>query len=238
MRDMDSGRLLAHIDEAKNWLDKAKEEYSGSNRIRGDLHLNLAQAEVKCAWELSRQSDVLNIDAIRQTSQPSWRQRYILPAAAVLMAGLMIGGIFYLQSQRSFGVKNDSIAQQTEVAETIKPQPVTLTAPAAQTPPMASAQSVPETEVSRPVPVKPDPPVVKVSKVDQSDESKVDEVKYHSVEMPRNPTEGIVPVAANAIAGGRTDSSSVAGKIHPVSSFTIDEEALTKEASKSLRLGK
>ena len=235
MSDMDSGRLLAHIDEAKNWLDKAKEEYKGSNRIRGDLHLNLAQAEVKCAWELSRRSDVTKIDALRQTDQPSWRQRYILPAAAVLLAGMMVGAALYWQWKQSSEMQSDSIAMETEVTETVKSESVV---PTVQSQPVASSQVIPEAAVSHPVSVKSETAAVKTAKVEKPAESKVDEKREPSIETPRNPSENIVPVATHAIGGGRVESSSVAGKIQPVSSFVIDEEALTRKASKSLRLGK
>ena len=50
MAKLDSEKLLDHIEEAKDWLDKAKDEYNKANPVRGGLILNLAQAEVRHAW--------------------------------------------------------------------------------------------------------------------------------------------------------------------------------------------
>ncbi len=238
MNDMDSGRLLAHIDEAKNWLDKAKEEYKGSNRLRGDLHLNLAQAEVKYAWELSRRSDVSKIDAVHRVDHPSWRQRYILPAAAVLMAGVMIGSVVYWQLQRPFGTKNGTIAVKTETKEKVDSFTAVPAAPETKPQPVVSSQSVPEIMIPEPVPEKSEKPAIKAAKAEKPVAYKADEAREPSVEMPRNPAEDLVPVTVHAAGGGRAESSSVTGKIQHVSGFVIDEEALTREATRSLRLGK
>ena len=59
MKENQASQLIAHIEEAEDWLHKARAEFHQSNPIRGELILNLAQAEVKHAWELSRRQFVL-----------------------------------------------------------------------------------------------------------------------------------------------------------------------------------
>lgn len=46
--------VLLHIEDAEAWLARAKEHYRAAAPLQGELDLNLAQAEVRYAWELSR----------------------------------------------------------------------------------------------------------------------------------------------------------------------------------------
>lgn len=47
-------RVLKHIKFARSWLEKAENEFSTENNVKGELTLTLVQAEVKHAWEASR----------------------------------------------------------------------------------------------------------------------------------------------------------------------------------------
>ena len=90
MEKINSEKLIERIEEAKDWLDKAKDEYSKSNPARGGLILNLAQAEVKHAWELSHYQFV---SKSVQKPNRNRKLRYFIPVAAsfVLLAGLVVG---------------------------------------------------------------------------------------------------------------------------------------------------
>lgn len=49
-------RVLRHIKFARSWLEKAENEFSTENNVKGELTLTLVQAEVKHAWEASRKA--------------------------------------------------------------------------------------------------------------------------------------------------------------------------------------
>jgi hypothetical protein len=46
--------ILKHIRFARGWLDKAEDEFASEEKLKGELTLTLAQAEVKHAWEASQ----------------------------------------------------------------------------------------------------------------------------------------------------------------------------------------
>jgi hypothetical protein len=96
MKKIDS-QVITHIEEAKNWLDEAKDDYIQSNNIHGDLNLNLAQAEVKCAWELSHNQNVKHIIDQAIQSQSTGRMKYYFPvaAASVLILSFLGVGLYW-----------------------------------------------------------------------------------------------------------------------------------------------
>lgn len=47
-------RVLDHIDHVRDWLDRAEDGYVNGASMQGEMNLNLAQAELKKAWEESR----------------------------------------------------------------------------------------------------------------------------------------------------------------------------------------
>jgi hypothetical protein len=48
--------VIKHIKFARSWLEKAENEFSSEETIKGELTLTLVQAEVKHAWEASRRA--------------------------------------------------------------------------------------------------------------------------------------------------------------------------------------
>ncbi len=47
-------KVLDHIDNVRDWLDRAEMDYQNGAGWQGELNLNLAQAELRKAWEESR----------------------------------------------------------------------------------------------------------------------------------------------------------------------------------------
>ena len=86
-------RVLLHINDAQSWLSRASSDFQAAERVRGELDLSLAQAEVKYAWELSRgRTEILPNTAKRRTA------RWWLPVAACLGAGFLGLALPYLIS--------------------------------------------------------------------------------------------------------------------------------------------
>lgn len=47
-------KILGHIANVRDWLDRAEQDYQSQKNWQGELNLNLAQAELKKAWEESQ----------------------------------------------------------------------------------------------------------------------------------------------------------------------------------------
>jgi hypothetical protein len=219
MEKLKAEQLIDRIEDAKSWLEKAKNEYKNSNHERGGLILSLAQAEVKHAWELSHEQYVS-----KGREQQSRRQyyypkiRYIIPIAAslVLITGLGVGvrlsGIFHPAVQD----KTLPVAQVTSIPKT----PITLKEGTAVT-------------VKKTLPVA----ISETSKDDQN----VAQARPTLNIQPTNSLKGNnTPISCANSLSTRTGTGIVEEKpvLKAVSKFSIDEDALTKEASHSLRIGK
>jgi hypothetical protein len=214
MENTNSHKMIEHIEEAKDWLEKAKTEYSNSNPARGGLILNLAHAEVKHAWELSNQQYVSrNIPQLRRNS----KLKYVIPAAAclALFGGLLIGA-------RMTGLYPGTVkpkVNQPVVGSATTGSKVLKTDSSAKTQSNSTLAEPKSTEVialgNQPAPLAP------------------------------AKTQAVIKPAANLIR----DTDSVLGHagteviqkkpvLKAVSKLSIDEDALAKEASHSLRIGK
>lgn len=250
MKDLDSRQVIAHIDEAQNWLDKAKDEYTELNALQGDLHLNLAQAEVRYAWELSYQGNVSR----RKVRAPkngtsiakSWNG-YLLPVAAALIVAVL-GGVLGLHQMGAVGPEaiRGSVAdrQATETDLISSVQSEQLVAEEAEA---AGNDVVPvEWKQEKVVPVQRRAGADLVQTLAVSSDDSV------ALPSPSSKTSGEnAPVRSHQSGGGKVAVSNTipdnggrerpnSGRIHPVSvwDLTFDEEALTREATQSLRLGK
>jgi hypothetical protein len=214
MEKFSSDKLIERIEDAKNWLDKAKDEYSKSNPARGGLILNLAQAEVKHAWELSHDQFVSK--SVQQPSRNVKLKYFIAVAASfvlftALVIGVRLGGVLLPTAEKS---KATPIAK-LETGQSINPKVVALNKD------QPSLVSVTPTIVG---------PTTLASQPNNLANSKIQEVVKQTANSSR---------IANSLAG---DNGSVVAQnkltIKAVSQLSIDEEALTKEASHSLRIGK
>jgi hypothetical protein len=260
MKNIDS-QVITHIEEAKNWLDEAKEEYIQSNGIRGDLNLNLAQAEVKCAWELSRNQNVKHI--IQPVpNQPAGRSNYYLPAAAVsvLILSFLCAGLYL-----GTGMLKPKPAAKADNIKPIRLTPVQIAAldlPENQAVADDSAraiersksvsnqpQNVPKEKLDLPVierNPKPKPSPRVIAAAEPKAIPAIPEKSSAPVSRNHNNVKAIAQVSAAEPAvipevKSEPEQSRDAAQIHtkPVLvPLLIDEEALTKEASYSLRNGK
>jgi hypothetical protein len=261
MKNIDS-QVITHIEEAKNWLDEAKEEYIQSNGIRGDLNLNLAQAEVKCAWELSRNQNVKHI--IQPVpNQPAGRSNYYLPAAAVsvLILSFLCAGLYL-----GTGMLKPKPAAKADNIKPIRLNPVQIAAldrPENQVVADDSAraiersksvsnqpQNVPEEKRDLPAAVernsKPKPSPRVIAAAEPKAIPAIPEKSSVSVSRNHNNVKAIAQVSAVEPAvipevKSEPEQPRDAAQIRtkPVLvPLLIDEEALTKEASYSLRNGK
>lgn len=220
MSQLDPKQMVTHLDEAKNWIDKAKEEYVESNAIRGDLNLNLAQAEMKYAWELSRgvnvsKSDVAASDKFQQIKR-------LLPVAAAFILVVM-GVVFSLQGRIP--------ANQQLAADIRKDIPLAV----------VETDDVNPEQASKIKSVKSLPIVA----ADASTQQRLkDEVVSGSIPGQGTVavTESVISKKRAAIEEGKTEKTidvlNTPTREQPVSVMIIDEEELVREAYKSLRFGK
>lgn len=85
-------KVIQHLRFAKNWLDRAEEEYSKEQILEAELTLSLAEAEVRHAWETSR--GWATSATLRKMRR--WRSRIALGLAVVAL--VLVGG--YLVNNR------------------------------------------------------------------------------------------------------------------------------------------
>jgi hypothetical protein len=252
MNTGDSSKVLSHIVEAKNWLDEAKEEYTNSNRARGEINLNLAQAEVRYAWELSRKQNVIQIDQ----AEPVKRKRNYLPVAAsiLILTGLTVGVYWGVR-----GVKTEapSIAAKSPAKPVRGPELTVASVPekpgadlTAKIGGVANSQlKVVKNRVQNAAPIQPVRKLEKTAAVKSvrrqvtPEAQKQPTVASVIINKPENDN---APVQIARTAGSEKQSDSGvapggSGFTSPrvsVATLIIDEEALTKEAFYSLRNGK
>jgi hypothetical protein len=263
MNKSDSNKVLTHIDEAKNWLDEAKEEYTQSNRVGGELNLNLAQAEVKYAWELSRRQNVTPIDQ----AVPAGRViKYFPAAAAVLFIVLgLTGGLYWVKQNVKIETPDLTAKNKNMLIKKTNHTPtVNQTTPVAKVTVGTVAENssgISTVDRSKQTKIAPigAPEVIRVKSIpkivntegakdaknlETTDKNKPSVVsgvteKMEKSQVADNTTKIGLPenqITAN-VAQTERDIASNVPKLS-VASLVIDEEALTKEASYSLRNGK
>ncbi|HEX3048757.1 MAG TPA: hypothetical protein VHY08_28675, partial [Bacillota bacterium] len=109
----DSGKLVKHIDEAKDWLDKAKQEYTESNPIRGEMILNLAQAEIKYAWELSHVRSVSHNNDPDKPRVLNLRSKLVLPIAATILVVLAASLVWFMRGNSNLKPQAVALIEKT-----------------------------------------------------------------------------------------------------------------------------
>lgn len=238
----DSGKLIEHIEEAKSWLDRAKEHIE-SNPVQGELILNLAQAEVKCAWELTHHQNVSN----NIKKLPSRKKNYYIPAVAASII-VISGIIFSVQLGKSMNpVRN--FAKNTPSEKNVIEEKI-------QEPKELIQEKQPENlgiiaqKENAHLKLSDEKPLIAASKEEQKNQivnqdlkaTKPSSQKATPVEVASkvssSPKENKpIDIAKNIPDNERMEQQSP-NKVKPVSQISIDVEALTKEASESLRQGK
>ncbi len=205
---LEAEKLMGHIEDAKDWLDKAKEYYNQANPTHAEMTLNLAQAEVKYAWELSRERYVTK----KQTTIPKRKFNHLIAVAACVLVffGLIFG---YRQ-----GEINKHLAINFKPAE----------------------KDVPVDSGSKLVTAK-----INQKDLDVDFSNEIQGEPENSIEPVSRPTksdETDEPQDSSTNAGDtkRSDPKGIQNtvRIRQASQFAIDEDALTQEASRSLRNGK
>lgn len=208
-RQSESQELIEHIEDAKGWLEKAKDYYKQANPTHAEMILNLAQAEVKHAWELSRSRYVTN----KQTSFSKHKINNLIAVAASIL--VFFGLIFglqkseinkYLASILKPTTKNVSIGSDPKLATVKLNQKESEDGPAAIQPEFENSVE----------------PVSNISKPEEQTQLQSAATVAVDSESERSEPENV-----------QTQT-----RVRQVSQFAIDEEALTKEASHSLRNGK
>ena len=195
---LESEKLMEHIEDAKDWLDKAKEYYKQANPLHAEMTLNLAQAEVKHAWELSRERYVSK----KQTTIPKRKFNHLITVAASLLVFL---GVF-------FGYRQGDIDKY--LAGLFKPV----------------EKSVPADSGLGPATIKVNEKVVaqEISK----------EIQGGSENEKAEPQDSATIAGDTRPERNGSESIRNTVRIRQASQFAIDEDALTQEASRSLRNGK
>ena len=207
---IDSEKLMGHIEDAKDWLDKAKEYYKQANPTHAEMTLNLAQAEVKYAWELSSQRHVSK----KQVTIPKRGFNHLIAVAASVL--VILGLIFWYHQ----GETNKYLASN------IKPSRESVSVDSG---PKQTVTKNDQKEVATP------------KEVGAETES---EKLLEPVSRPIETGAASGPQGPSLVHGetGRERSGPEnvqnTARIRQASQFTIDEDALTREASRSLRNGK
>ncbi|NLW47525.1 MAG: hypothetical protein GXY86_09355 [Firmicutes bacterium] len=209
-KNLESQKLIEHIEDAKGWLDKAKEYYRQANPIHAEMTLNLAQAEVKHVWELSRGRYVSN----KQTTFAKRKFNHLITVAASIL--VFFGLVFGIQKSH-FPKYLAGLLNRNEEKVFIGSAPKTTSIA------VNNDQKVPEVDSSKAIQGELDDSVEPVSRVAETNEQNRLGTAIVAVETQpeRTKSENIQPQ-----------------RVRQVSQFAIDEEALTKEASHSLRNGK
>lgn len=207
---IESEQLIERIEDAKEWLEKAKEYYQQANPTHAEMTLNLAQAEVRHAWELSRERYVSN----KQITIPKRKFNHFTAVAASVLVffGLIFGyrqGDFnqYLAGIFKTAEKSVSVDSGSKLATT------------------KINQNVLEVDISREAQERTENSVEPVSRPVKNDET-IEAQDYATI--------------AGEPKQERPDSENIQNtvRIRQASQFAIDEDALTREASRSLRNGK
>ncbi len=207
---LDSQKIIDHLEDAKGWLDKAKEQYKQANPTHAEMTLNLAQAEVKHAWELSRERYVSK----KQVTIPKRKFNHLIAVAASI--AVFFGLVFgfrqenvnkYLASIFNPAAKNVAVDSGSKLAM------VKINQKELEVAISKEAQRNSENSVE---------PVSRAAKNDSQPE----------------PEDSSPVVADNKRERSDPESIQNSVRVRPVSQFAIDEDALTQEASHSLRNGK
>lgn len=227
LKKVDPVKLVKHIEDAENWLKKAKEEFNQANPVRGELSLNLAQAEVKYVWELSHRQYVSEIKkpAVKR------RIRFFIPAAASII--LIVSTTFFVQSgktslsSQSTGQVGKSRAHDLIVNVSLMPQKTgnneEVKKQVAQIQPEISRDT--ENAAKR---NSESEKIININQLINEPNSIIDDKEV----------ETSSPQVAETIEVHERENIQNQLKLQPVSQLSIDEETLTKEASRSLRNGK
>ncbi len=222
MEKTKADKLIDKIENAKDWLEKAKDEYKNSNPERAGLILNLAQAEVKHAWELSHEQSVSKtVTPFHGKPERRSNLKYIIPIAAslVLVAGLGVGvrlsGLF----SPALKSKNVSLAQEINSGATLPNQEI-ATVSKASSPSLTELKTTDKDDVVTQTDLTASNPPVDQTATGIKANNK--QVRYAD-SIPERAKTSVV------------DSKPA---LKAVSRLSIDEDALTKEASHSLRIGK
>jgi hypothetical protein len=211
MRQFDPTQLIVHIEDAKAWLNQAGDEYRQENPARGELILNIAQAEVKHAWELSHQQFVTKGQARVTARHPN---RFWLAAAAILVGVLLLVVSIPLGSM----IAKHSPVSQPKVALQPTTQLKTMVVTNPGVPVNPNGLEIPTTKIIAAV-----KPVVKISQPTTAPEE-------------RQPAPVVVTTVDTAHTERNPDQP--APRTQPAARITIDEDDLAKEASRTLRSGK
>ncbi len=222
MEKTKADKLIDKIENAKDWLEKAKDEYKNSNPERAGLILNLAQAEVKHAWELSHEQSVSKTVTPFQR-KPARRSnlKYIIPIAAslVLVAGLGVGARLSGLFSPALKSKNVSLAQEIKPGASLPNQGIATVGKISSPSPAELKTTDKDDVVAQTDLATGNPPVAQP----------VEDTKLHNKQ---------VRYADSMVERVKTSVVDSKPALKAVSRLSIDEDALTKEASHSLRIGK
>ncbi len=219
MEKVDNQKVLDHIDGAKDWLDKAKAEYDSANPVGGELILNLAGAEIKYARELSCSRYVVTEKRIPKRAGSGDFRKTALPIAASVI--LLLGVVFWLQTGGWNTSKNLSALQKSAAPVSNEPKTVVKNNSGNTTEKVSAVNEQPDNL--------------------QSENETILEKSVSESWKTSSERERTVSNSGNTAIANQNrvaDKTATQPKLQPVSQLSIDEEALTKEASHSLRNGK
>ncbi len=206
----ESEKVIEHIEDAKRWLDKAGDYYKQANPVHAEMTLNLAQAEVKHAWELSRERYVSK----KQTTVPKRQFNNLIAVAASI---LVFFGLAFGFQKGNLNKHLASIFKPAEKSVSIGPDSKLASAKVNQ---KGLEEEAPKTV--QPGSDSSVEPVSDIAKTGEKTESQTSSTVAADIERERFESEN----TQNKV------------RVRQASQFAIDEDALTQEASRSLRNGK
>jgi hypothetical protein len=138
-QDVDTDKILKHIEYTKHWLDKANKNYEEKSFANGSVTLNLARAELTAAWEEAMQLKTRIFRTLPGKAKANWKP---MTSVGMLASGFLIA--FFM-----IRFTNNNVPEPGAVRET--PLPAIVAEPAAESqadavvvaPPLDSVQKAP-----------------------------------------------------------------------------------------------
>ena len=168
-QDVDTDKILKHIEYTKHWLDKANKNYEEKSFANGGMTLNVARAELTAAWEEAMQLKTRIFRTIPSKAKANWKP---MTSVGMLASGFLIA--FFMIRFTNNNVPEPGASVETplpaaivesaaepqadapvvvvpaldsiEKAPAPKPRPAAAKVPAPASQPAASESSEPQTE--------------------------------------------------------------------------------------------
>lgn len=180
-------KILGHLRFARQWLERAEDDFSRDDTLRGELNLALVEAEVRHAWEMSA-------GKFCQEEQVPKRRPYTLAmaaAAGVLVLAVSLWQFGLTRSPKDLTTKTKAAAVQVpkEVPKAPPQAQITRRSPTLSQPVAEKAKETVQKLPAKATPVsatlvKQEPPVVLATKEPEREVAQVKTVEPSRESLP------------------------------------------------------